>query len=680
VTTSETETVSASPLKAGFWERFRSDWRYPMGAIIALALVPRMVYLAQIAHWPFFYHPILDSRTQYQWGATLVRTWGLGTPEVLAKPPLYAYYLALNQVAFGEGPPSMFAARFIQLVLSAVTCGMTYLVGRRAFGSAAGVIAGLIAALYSPGVFNDGELLDTALASFLATGFLLAVLSALEQPRRGRWLWCGLLLGALGLMRGNMLLLLVWAAVLLAVVVRRSLPRAQIARLVGMLALGVVIPIAPITLRNYAITHSFVPIANNGGINFYTGNNPQADGYSPIASGIAWERTWYVMIKAHMLDRADAYWIQQGLEFWRQHPGQALALLAKKAYLYWNAYEIPNNLSYDWGREHASVLRLLPFTFVVVGALALAGMVLGGWRDWRAFSLRSRSGCFGEVGRALTTFLLAQMVAVIIFFVCDRYRMPAVPVMCVFAGFWLAEVGKALSGWQRRGAVGRATPGGLRMAASAALVLVLAAAFVGSDLYGVRRARGANRDWYYLGQAYYNGKQYPQAKEALLKAVKADPRDADAYRFLGNLSQEMGEDEAAVPCLQRSLEIAPDYGEVAATLAGIVLSHDLPIEPTATLVARAAAAQFVNVPVLSALVRVEIRQGKMEKARADLGRAAEALKHTNPLDSRRSAQEAAYRQAAEEAQAAGLTIPEVHLYYGSGPAPGTDTSGRLTEK
>ncbi len=655
MTTSETETVSASPPKARFWERFRSDWRYPVGAIIALALMPRMVYLAQIAHWPFFYHPILDSRTQYQWGERLVRTWGLGTPEVLAKPPLYAYYLALNQVAFGQGHPSLFAARFIQLLLSAVTCGMTYLVGRRAFGSAAGVIAGVIAALYSPGVFNDGELLDTALASFLATGFLLAVLSALEQPTRGRWLWCGLVLGALGLARGNLLLLLAWAAVLLAVVVRRSLPRAQIARLVGMMALGVVIPIAPITLRNYAITNTFVPIANNGGINFYTGNNPQADGYSPIASGIAWERTWYVMIKAHMLDRADAYWIQQGLEFWRRHPGQALALLAKKAYLYWNGYEIPNNLSYDWGREHASVLRLLPFTFMVVGALGLAGMVVGGWRDWRA--------------RALTTFLLAQMVAVIIFFVCDRYRMPAVPVMCVFAGFWLGEVGKALGGWRRR-----STPAGLRTAAGAALALVLAAAFVGSDLYGARRARGANRDWYYLGQAYYNGKQYPQAREALLKAVAANPRDADAYRFLGSLSQEMGEDEAAVPYLQRSLEIAPDYGDVAATLAGIVLSHDLPIEPTATLVARAAAAQFVNVSVLSALVRVEIRQGKMDKARADLGRAAEALKHTNPLDSRRSAQEAAYRQATAEAQAAGLTIPEVQLYYGSGPAPGADTS------
>ena len=650
-------------VKGRFWERFGSDWRYPMGAIIALALIPRMVYLGQITQWPFFYHPILDSRTQYQWAATLVRTWGLGTPEVLAKPPLYAYYLALNQVAFGQGDPSMFAARFIQLLLSAVTCGLTYLVGRRVFGTAAGVMAGLLAALYSPGVFSDGELLDTALATFLATGFLLAVLSALEAPRQGRWLWCGMLLGLVGLTRGNLLLLLAWAAVLLVVVVRRSVPRAQLVRLIGLLALGVVMPIAPITLRNYAITspHGLVPISNNGGINFYTGNNPQADGYSPIPSGIAWERTWYAMIKVGMLDRPDAYWSQQAVEFWRQHPGKALALLAKKAYLYWNAYEIPNNLSYEWGREHASVLRLLPLTFMVVGTLALLGMVFGGWRDWRAW--------------ALTTFVLAQMMSVIIFFVCDRYRMPAVPVLCVFAGFWVAEVGKALGTWRRRGALGGTTPGGFRMAAGAALLLVLAAAFVNSDLYGVRRARGANRDWFYLGQTYYTAQQYPQAKEALLRAAEANPQDADAYRLLGNLSEETGEERAAVSYLQRSLEVAPDYGEVAATLAEVVLAHDFPIEPTATLVARAAAADYVNVSALSALVRVEIRQGKLDQAQADLKRTADALNHISPMDSRRPMREAAYGQAVADAQAAGLSIPEVRLFYGAAPMPGTD-SGR----
>ena len=78
---------------------------------------------------------------------------------------------------------------------------------------------------------------------------------------------------------------------------------------------------------------------------------------------------------------------------------------------------------------------------------------------------------------------------------------------------------------------------------------------------------------------------------------------------------------------------------------------------------------------LSALVRVEIRQGKLDQAQADLKRTADALNHISPMDSRRPMREAAYGQAVADAQAAGLSIPEVRLFYGAAPMPGTD-SGR----
>jgi len=416
---SQTATADNSPSR-GLRERFRGDWRYQMGAFIALALIPRMAYLAQIVHWPFFYFPVLDSRTQYQWAEALVRTLGMGTPEVMAKPPLYAYFLALNQALFGQGNPSLFSARLLQLALSAVTCGLAYLVGKRVFGTTAGIAAGILAAAYSPGVFNDGELLDTALAAFLATSLLLLVLRALDDPSPNRWLGCGMVLGLLGLTRGNMLLLAFWALGLLAVYLRGRLGVKGLIRRAAMFVLGILLIILPITARNFLISGRFVLIASNAGINLYTGNNPQADGYSPIPAGIEWERTWYAAIDAGVFDVTDRYWTGRALEFWRTQPGKALLLLLKKAVLYWNAYEIPNNVSYEWGREHASVLRLLPLRFGGLAALGLLGMAFGGWRTRRA--------------RALTIFVLAQMVAVIIFFVCDRYRMTAVPALCAFAG------------------------------------------------------------------------------------------------------------------------------------------------------------------------------------------------------------------------------------------------------
>ncbi len=75
------------PADAGEGQRERhrlvDDWRFQMGAIMLIALIPRIVYLFEIRSWPFFEHPVLDSRTQWKWAAILVNTSGLGNTEVL---------------------------------------------------------------------------------------------------------------------------------------------------------------------------------------------------------------------------------------------------------------------------------------------------------------------------------------------------------------------------------------------------------------------------------------------------------------------------------------------------------------------------------------------------------------------------------------------------------------------
>ena len=114
---------------------------------MALALALRIPYLIQIQSWPFFNNPILDSRTQYKWATILLNSHGIGNGEVVAKAPLYPYFLAFHQWLVGAGPPGLFSAHLGQLVLGAVTCGLTYLLGRRAFGEPAGIAAGLLAAL-----------------------------------------------------------------------------------------------------------------------------------------------------------------------------------------------------------------------------------------------------------------------------------------------------------------------------------------------------------------------------------------------------------------------------------------------------------------------------------------------------------------------------------------------------
>ncbi|MGD0111195.1 MAG: glycosyltransferase family 39 protein [Armatimonadota bacterium] len=621
-----------------------ADWRVHLGLITLIALIPRIIYLAQIYHWPFFFYPVLDSRTQNAWAEILLKSAGIGNTEVMAKPPLYAYYLALIKALVGTGELSLFVARLLQLVMGAVSCGLTYLIGRRVFGTAVGLLAGAMMACYSPGVFNDGELLDTALSVLLTTFFLLGMLIALDSPTTGRWLGVGLVLGLLGLTRGNLLLLAPLSLVLLFLWMHRNADSDDLRRYAGVFVLGIIMVIAPITVRNYLITGGLVPISNNGGINFYTGNSPNADGYTPILSGVAWQRTWYVKVPGTTagglprtvgslsLAEQDQFWMRQGIRFWVDHTAGALALLLKKACLYWTAYDIPNNVSYDWGRSHASVLRVLPFTFAIIGPLALTGMVIGGWRN--------------RLTWALTLFVLVQWIAVIAFFVNGRYRMTALPVMCVFGAYAILETLRRARSRERTAL------------ALGLLALAASATFVNADLYGLARRRAANRDWLFLGQSYAQTRDFQSARDAFQKATVADPTDADAWFYLANIDAQSGDLVSASAAYRQATKVAPDFADAAARYVELAIAHRQALAEPGRLLAKAVDSQPSNVQALATLVRVDVRLGKNADAAEALNAMADAFSRWSKSDSSYDETQMWVQQAIGDAQAAGIAVPQ----------------------
>ena len=248
-----------------------------------LALGIRLVYLQQMRPLPYFDNPIVDAAYNDRWAAAVSQ--GNAFQEgPYFRAPLYPYFLALIYVLFGH---SYLAARLVQFLLGAGSVVLVYLLGRRTFGLSAGILAGVMAALTGTLMYFEGELLIPAVLLFLNLLMVHALLAAARSSRPWRWLLSGVLLGLSAIARPNVLVFgaaaLVWMVVLL---VRKGLPKRRILISSGAYLLGGLLVIAPVTIRNAIVGRDFVPIASQGGMNFYIGNHPESDGVTAVLPGL----------------------------------------------------------------------------------------------------------------------------------------------------------------------------------------------------------------------------------------------------------------------------------------------------------------------------------------------------------------------------------------------------------
>jgi len=157
-------------------------------------------------------------------------------------------------------------------------------IGRR-FGRVAGVTAGLLQATYGPGVYYEGELLLVVLEAPLNLAATWALDRALTVNRSRAWALAGACWGLAALTRPNILALLPIVSLYVLWTVRRP----SVSRL-AMYWGATVLVLTPVLLRNAIVGHDVVPVASQGGLNYYLGNNPAADGMSAVAP--EFRRTW----------------------------------------------------------------------------------------------------------------------------------------------------------------------------------------------------------------------------------------------------------------------------------------------------------------------------------------------------------------------------------------------------
>jgi len=211
--------------------------------------------------------------------AALVSGLGFSSPYAGApnaptaqQPPLYPLILAGIFKLFGICTvASAWTAVLVNVLAGAVTAVLLYFVGRLHFGETVGILAAWLWVLpwmYQTNAFSV-SLTTAYLAALGFTALLLWVPKRLEGNRS--WLVLGIYSGLLVLFQPALLTVVLVYGGWLAVS-KGSSPRILIA------LAGLLLTLAPWTVRNYVTFERFIPLRDNLGLELWLGNRPGMQG------------------------------------------------------------------------------------------------------------------------------------------------------------------------------------------------------------------------------------------------------------------------------------------------------------------------------------------------------------------------------------------------------------------
>lgn len=195
--------------------------------------------------------------------------------------PVYPIFLSLFLKISHSG---LFAARLGQVILDSLTCVLLYLLGR-SFGSRRmGIIAGIMAAFYTPFLFSATSILQECLTGFLTILTVFFLMRTFKKPVPRLFFTSGLSLGLLMLCRAVMLYLPFFLAIPIGISIWSGHKR--LFNLLGFISglLAVIIP--------WIILVSIIPPQQSVGTTLGYGGRPwilnylKCDGFQPDVSSI----------------------------------------------------------------------------------------------------------------------------------------------------------------------------------------------------------------------------------------------------------------------------------------------------------------------------------------------------------------------------------------------------------
>ncbi len=516
-----------------------------------------------------FQVPMVDAAAYHAQALALVAGQS-ETGRAFWQPPLYPYLLS---ELYRVGVTDLLPVRCAQVLLGIAAALLACAIGRRCGGPWIGFAAGLGVCFYGPLVFYFSQLLPTGLAVTLNLWSLLLLLRLAEKPDWTRALALGLVAGlaTLNVVNSAVILMvalgwIIWESVKTrrrgeASLQSKDRKRPAYYLVATALLAGFVLVLMPVTIRNYRVSKEFVPIATNGGINLYIGNNPHLERTLSVRPGMDWGRLVALPYRQGVKTdaQADRYFLGQVAEFVKESPWLFIKGLGQKTWEAIGSREIPRNEDIYAFAEHSSVLRALVwrfggfgFPFGLIGPLAILGAVIMTRR---------------HTARSLVLFFAVGYTAsVILFFPASRYLAPAIPALLILAMLGVAHLVQWAS---------------LPVRSRVVLVAVLVLAGL---LVNWPRRLSADRTNYaaelhtYAGVGLQTRGRIQEAMGEYQQAIQMDPDYADAHRYLGAAYQASGKTDLAVKEFECAIVLRPDHEEAIGDLAVIRFEQGKVIE------------------------------------------------------------------------------------------------------
>jgi len=469
-------------------------------------------------HADFWYKTcLIDDCLFYSWAHDIISGDFLGLRRgVFRMNPGYPYTLALIYFIFGK---AFYAPHCVQYIVGAVNVLLMYMLTTQLFNRKTGVVAGILAAVYGMSVFYQGKLLGPVWINFFNLCMLLFLLYGVRLKRNSFFFAAGAMLGISSLYLPTVVLFMPCVALWIALQYRGALWN-QMARWgsqVGLFFCGIAVIMLPVLVRNAVVDKSFglVLTTSSGGINFYIGNNPEADGYNAWPSFIRYSPdSMHDDFKSEAAKRTgkeltdsevSSYWFNQSVRWLIANPKRAFWLYRKKFIYFWNAIEPPDNFMMDNVRKFTRIFGIPLLRWGILAPFCMLAIFLCLYR---------------KKGMLLLLYMGTYMGINLLFYILSRYRFPAVIGLIPLAAYsmvWLSEQMKQKR-W-KQGAAGLVS-----------LTVLFAFVYKPVVLGEIEWSKQ-----YSIGVIYNNRGRVPEAIEAYKISIALNPQFSPSRTNLANI-------------------------------------------------------------------------------------------------------------------------------------------------